>query len=222
MSESPRLQASAKYRAWKKTVEANGCKVGKVEILLDLPRKDGTILFAMLNAQVTDPDGRSLPSYALLRGPAVVVVTEVENRKTGERRFLMLHQRRIGNGSDSLEFPAGMLDEKVADPVGVAVKEMKEETGLDVAPESLFPLADRPLYTSAGLDDESIHYYGCRVSLDDKDYHALEGGTGGNPEEGEHIRLGLWTHEAALKEVSSLQVRLGFYLYFDAIRMRDS
>src|SRR5687768_12742573 len=138
--EPERLRASAKYRLWKSTLEANGCRVRKSEILLDLPRGDGSILFAMLKADVIDPEGRRLPGFALLRGPAVVIVTVVENRDTGERRFLMLQQRRIGNGADSLEFPAGMLDEHVDDPAGVALKELKEETGLDVERAALKPL----------------------------------------------------------------------------------
>lgn len=215
MSEPERLRGSAKYRAWKRAVEGNGCRVRKVDVLLDLPRRDGTILFAMLDADVADPDGRPLPRFALLRGHAAVVVTEVEERETGERRFLMLRQRRIGHGGDSLEFPAGMLDELTDDPVGVAVKELAEETGLSAPREAIFPLAERPLYSSSGLDDEAIHYFGCRLILPSAEYRALEGGHGGNAEEGEFIRLGLWTHEDAVREVSSLQVRLGFHLWFE-------
>lgn len=216
--EPDRLRSSAKYRLWKSTVESNGCTVRKAEILLDLPRRDGTILFAMLKTEVADPEGRKLPGFALLRGPAVVIVTAVENADTGERRFLMLRQRRIGNGADSLEFPAGMLDEHVADPRGVAVKELEEETGLRVEASVLKPLADRPLYTSSGLDDESIHYLGCELKLPGAEYHALEGGHRGNAEEGEFIRMGLFTYEAALQEVTSLQVRLGFHLYFETLK----
>jgi 8-oxo-dGTP pyrophosphatase MutT (NUDIX family) len=148
----------------------------------------------------------------------VVIVTVVENRDTGERRFLMLRQRRIGNGADSLEFPAGMLDEHVADPKGVAVKELKEETGLEVQVSALKALAYRPLYTSSGLDDESIHYLGCEVKLPGAEYRALEGGRRGNAEEGEFIRMVLRTYEEALQEITSLQVRLGFHLYFDALK----
>lgn len=216
--EPERLRSSAKYRLWKSALEANGCTLHKAEILLDLPRRDGTILFAMLKAEVTDPEGRQLPHFALIRGPAVIIVTAVENLDTGERRFLMLRQRRIGHGGDSLEFPAGMLDESVADPRGVAVKEIEEETGLRVDPARLHPLSDRPLYTSSGLDDESIHYFGCEVKLSGADFHALEGGHRGNAEEGEFIRLGLVAYEDALKEVTSVQVRLGFHLYFETLK----
>lgn len=215
MSEPERLRQSPKYVAWKQAVEKNGCVVRGAEILLDLPRRDGTILFAMLDARVEDPGGRPLPRYLMLRGNACVVVTVVENRETRERRFLMLRQRRIGNGAESLEFPAGMVDSATGDPVGVAVKELEEETGLKVGREAIKPLGDRPLYSSSGLDDEAIHYFTCTVVLPSAEYQALHGGHKGNAEEGEFIRMELWEYPEAVKEVTSIQVRLGFHLYFE-------
>ncbi len=215
MSEPERLRQSPKYKAWKRIVEKNGCVVGGAEILQDIPRRDGTILFAMIDAKVADPDGRPLPRYLVLRGSACVVVTVVENRETGERKFLMLRQRRIGNGADSLEFPAGMLASSVDDPGGVAVKELEEETGLKVGRDTIKPLSDHPLYSSSGLDDEAIHYFTCTVSLLTKEYQGLHGGHGGNAEEGEFIRMELWDYPDAVREVTSIQVRLGFHLYFE-------
>jgi ADP-sugar diphosphatase len=218
-SEPERLRQSPKYRAWKRTVEAAGCTVGKVGLLLDLPRKsDGSILFAFIDAEVRDPEGRSLPRYALLRGHAAVVVTVVADQGTGERKFLMIRQRRVGHGGDSLEFPAGMLDDRVDDAAGTAARELEEETGLVVRPSALVALNDGPLYSSPGLDDEAIHYFAAEVALPSDRFRALDGGTGGNPEEGEHIRLGLWSYEDAVPHVDSIQVRLAFHLYFDRLR----
>lgn len=214
MREPDRLREAPKYRAWKHTVEANGCVVGGVEVLADCPKSDGSLLFAFLKARVLDPSGRPLPAYLVLRGHAVVIVTEVANRETGERKFLMLRQRRIGSGAETLEFPAGMVDEDVGDPAGVAVKELREETGLEVERDQLIRLSAKPLYTSSGLDDEAIHYFGCSLELPPGQYHALEGGHRGKADEGEFIRLELWDHDKALPMVDSIQVRLGFSLWY--------
>ena len=73
---------------------------------------------------------------------------------------------------------------------------------------------DRPLYTSAGLDDEAIHYFGCSLELSAKEFHGLEGGETGKSEENEFIRLGLWAYDDAVREVDSVQVMLGFTLWF--------
>lgn len=214
MQEPDRLAKSPKYQVWKKNVLQNGCAIRKVEIIADLPKQDGSLLFGLIKADVIDPAGRPLPSYALLRGHAVVVVTEVSNRETGEKKFLMLRQRRIGSGAETLEFPAGMVDESVEDPHGVAVKELHEETGLEVRPDQLIRLCPIPLYTSSGLDDEAIHYFGCSLDLSPDEYRALDGRTQGKAEEGEFIRVELWEHDRALPLVDSVQVRLGFSLWY--------
>jgi ADP-sugar diphosphatase len=213
--EPDRLGQAPKYRAWKRALRDNGCALRSVELLCGLNKHDGSLLFALLRTRVEDPRGRPLPAYALIRGNAVLIVTLVVDMDSGERRFLMLRQRRIGHGGETLEFPAGMLDEDVTDPLGVALRELKEETGLDVAPGQIFALSDRPLYSSPGLDDEAIHYFGCVLVLPSQQYRALEGGETGKAEENEYIRLSLLEYPQALQEVDSLQVRLGFSLFFE-------
>lgn len=212
--ESETLRRAPKYRAWRSSVERNGCAIRSVESLQELKKEDGSLLFALLRTRIEDPQGRCLPSYAFIRGHAALIVTEVVNRESGERKFLMLRQRRIGHGGDALEFPAGMLDEDVSDPIGVALKELKEETGLEASRDQMVRLLERPLYTSAGLDDEAIHYFGCSLELSAEEFHGLEGGETGKSEENEFIRLGLWDYEDAVAEVDSVQVMLGFILWF--------
>lgn len=218
IGETESLLASPKYRAWKRNVERAGCTVRQVEVLQDLRKRDGSLLFAFLRTRVEDPQGRPLPAYALLRGNACVVVTVIKNGETGESKFLMLRQRRIGHGGESLEFPAGMLDEDVDDPIGVAVRELKEETGLEVSRENIRPLCDKPLYSSAGLDDEAIHYFLCELTLTPREIESLDGGETGEADEHEYIKLCLWDYEDALRESDSLQVRLAFMLYSDYVR----
>jgi len=199
-------------------VEHAGCIVREVEALQECRKRDGSLLFAFLRTRVEDPEGRPLPAYALLRGHACLIVTVIQNSETGASRFLMLRQRRIGHGGESLEFPAGMLDEDVDDPIGVAVRELHEETGLRVSPADVQPLGDRPLYSSPGLDDEAIHYFLCRLTLTPGEIAALDGGQTGQADEHEYIRLSLWEYADALRETDSLQVRLALLLYADYLR----
>ncbi len=213
--ETERLRLAPKYRVWKKILRDHGCVLRGVEPLCELHKPDGSLLFAMLRTRAEDPGGRALPSYALIRGHAVLIVTLVVNRESGERKFLMLRQRRIGHGGEALEFPAGMLDEDVDDPQGVAIREMKEETGLDVTRGQVFALCERPLYTSPGLDDEAIYFFGCVLELPAERYLALQGGETGKADEGEYIRMELLDYREALPQVDSVQVRLGFSLFLD-------
>ena len=125
----------------------------------------------------------------------------------------MIRQRRIGNGGNNLEFPAGMLDREINAAQAVAVRELSEETGLSVAAKDLFPLHDGPLYSSPGAADEGIYYFGCTVSLPGPEFSSLEGRIAGSVDDGESITVTLRKAEEAERETTSLQVRLGLHLF---------
>jgi 8-oxo-dGTP pyrophosphatase MutT (NUDIX family) len=214
MSDSKRpLDSSPKLLAWKQQVTDAGCMVRGIKPLHILHKKNGSLLFALLKADVISAEGTRLPDIIFIRGDACLIVPLIRNRDTGEERFLMVRQRRIGSGMMSLEFPAGMLDDETGNPRGVAARELAEETGIEVPENGLFPLCRRKLFSSVGASDEGIFYYGCICDLDDTAYRALSGRPGGNPDEQEHIQVALMTREEAINEASSGQVRLGLYLF---------
>jgi 8-oxo-dGTP pyrophosphatase MutT (NUDIX family) len=176
-----------KFRAWKRSLDDAGCDVRSVTPLHLVNRRNGELLFGLFRADAVDPEGHALPPIAVVRGNAVVVVPLVRNSATGEQRLLCIRQRRIGNGRLNLEFPAGMLDRDVDRPASVACRELREETGLAVPESDLHLLWDRPLYSSTGLLDEAVYFYGCRIDLPDGRYRALEGGRSEQAEEDERI-----------------------------------
>jgi 8-oxo-dGTP pyrophosphatase MutT (NUDIX family) len=213
MSPSLPIDAEPKVLSWKKLVAEAGCSINSIATLNLLRKKNGEMLFALLDCDIKSPEGTRLPNIVFIRGDACLIVTQVRNRGTGEERFLMIRQRRIGNGSLSLEFPAGMLDREVNNPAGVAAREVTEETGLTIGPADLFPLCDKKLFSSAGASDEAIFYFGCIKEIDDALWQSLTGRTCGNPEENEHISVVLISRKDAEKEATAVQVRLGFYLF---------
>ena len=207
----------SQVRSWKTTVESAGCSVHSAESIVEIRRKDSGLLFALLDANVTAPEGYKLPNILFIRGDACVIVPLVKNIDSHEERFLMVRQRRIGSGVLSLEFPAGMLDEN-SDAQSVAIKEMAEETGLLLKQTDLFPLREKKLYSSAGACDEAIFYFGCIINLNDEQFKSLNNRKTGSVSENEHISTVLITREEALKESSSLQAQLGFFLFEAAAR----
>jgi 8-oxo-dGTP pyrophosphatase MutT (NUDIX family) len=215
----PSFENEPKIRAWKKLVTDAGCAINTIEPISILYKKNGELLFALLDTDIRSPEGHGLPNIVFIRGDACLIVPLVRNRDTGEERFLMVRQRRVGNGSYSLEFPAGMLDNDVDDPVGVAARELAEETGVHIAANDLFPLCGRKLYSSVGACDEGIYYFGCVKELDDASWRSLaEGRKGGNRAEDEHLSVALVSRKEAEKEATSLQVRLGFYLFEENLK----
>lgn len=207
-------QLSFKVSVWRQTVEHAGCSIEAIKELHQITKKNGSPLFSLLDTKVTSPEGKPLPNIVFIRGNATVVVPLLTNMETGEKRFLMVRQFRIGSGALSLEFPAGMLDDENDTPATIASKELFEETGLDVEEQQLYPLWPSPLYSSAGASDEAIYYFGCRVQLTDKEFNSFRNRYRENSGEHEFITVSLLTREEAESQINSLQALLGFHLFF--------
>lgn len=209
-----------KVAKWKEHVTGAGCTIHSMRPIKLIRKKNRQLLFGLFEVDVSVPEGGKLLPIAMIRGDACIIVPCVRNRKTGRTRYVMIRQRRTGCGDFCLEFPAGMLDTHVNDPLSIAVEELHEETGLRVSPEKLFPLFDRPLYTSPGLQDEAIYYFGCCIDLSDGEFRDIEGRKTGKASEGEEIIVTLATAGEGKRRAISAQVLLGFHLFEERGRLR--
>jgi ADP-sugar diphosphatase len=206
-------QDEPKVKVWKENIAHSGCILHSLEPLQLIHTSKKELLFALCRADVTTPDGNKLPPIVLIRGNVIVVVPLVKNRDTGEEKFVTVIQHRIGNGTAAVEFPAGMMDRNTNDPVHVAMEEVREETGIGISAEDLFRLNDSILYTSPGLQDEGVYYFGCILEMKDGDYRSLEGRKAGEMSEGESILVSLKTGEEIKRLTNAAQVLLGLFLF---------
>jgi 8-oxo-dGTP pyrophosphatase MutT (NUDIX family) len=214
------FEREPKVCAWKELVTESGCTIRDLKPLNLFHKKNSELLFAVLKADVVDPLGNKLPDILFVRGHACIIIPLIKNGDTGKEAFLMIRQRRIGNGMLNLEFPAGMLDRNIDNPVETAVKELFEETGLKVSAKNIFPLAGGPLYSSAGASDEGIYYFGCLITVPGRCFADFEGRAIHGVTEDEHLIVTLRTRKQAEKETASLQARLGFYLFDKVLKSR--
>ena len=75
---------------------------------------------------------------------------------TDEGNIVMVEQFRYASGGPVLEIPAGKIDKGETDPMAVAVRELKEETGYTA--ENIKLLGK--INTSAAYSEEVINVYG--------------------------------------------------------------
>ena len=175
------------------------------------------MLFTLVHIDAVDPDNHKLLPVVLIRGHFVSVVTCLIEKETGNKYFLLVKQRRVANGEIFYEHPAGMCDSE-PDPWKVAVKEVGEETGLQITRDNLRLLHPDPLYSSAGLLDEAGYFFACDIPLSRKEIDTFRDKPAGAIDENEVII----THVCTLSEVFSL-IRntnglLATYLYLQDVK----
>ncbi len=152
------LHDAPKFKFWKKQLELNGLTIHKISDHFIRRRHNGEVLFAMLTVDADTPEGDKIPPVCFLKGHAASVLVCLIDDKTGEKFVVLVRQRRISDGSQTYEHPAGMVDTD-DDPTDTAAREVGEEIGLSITPDELTKLNPRLWYPSTGTSDEAMHYY---------------------------------------------------------------
>ena len=148
-------------------------------------RFDGGLLFAKLNAEVNDIDGNHIHGALFMRGAAVAILVVLKSN--GKKWIVLTSQPRFPVGVfDSVEIPAGMMDDK-GDFISTAVREIEEETGIIVDNNNLTYLDE--FITSGGGSDERIKLYSCEIETSEDEIKEMNGKTTGVAHEHERLTV---------------------------------
>lgn len=129
--------------------------------------------------------GLPVPGVVFMRGASVAILIILS--LGGEKFILCTKQARFPIGaSEFLEIPAGMMDED-GNFLGVAAKELEEETHIKVDKKDLIPLGG--VFPSPGGCDEFIEFFALELIVDQARFNEIQGAATGNLEEGEKITL---------------------------------
>lgn len=139
-------------------------------------------------------NGIPLPGIVFSRGNSVAVLPVLKLKDTTHRYVICTEQYRVPAGKKMIEIPAGMMD-LAGSFVGVAAKEMAEETGIIMTQKELIELTPSLVFPSIGACDEGmkIMYYTKEVTA--SELAALNGKITGSVEENEVIQLRLVPYE---------------------------
>ena len=201
-----------KYRLWLHNLRRNGMTISGTTPLYTKYKKDGDLLFGLFDLHATTPEGHPMLPLCLVKGPVVSTLICLIDEATGERFLLLVRQRRICDGSLMYEHPAGMVDGDDS-PLTVAVREIREETGLEVPENEVVALNTRPLYPSSGTSDEAMYFFFVEKTLPRGTIESLSDAHHDDAGENEHIL----TRVVPLAEAKALMGNacglLNIYLY---------
>lgn len=175
------------------------------------------LFFLKFSADIRDDNGRRLPGIVFARQNAVAVLIVL---KCGARSYaLLVSQPRVATGkTDFLEIVAGVF-ESDENFTATAVREIKEETGLEVSPGNLIDLTklyhgDIPgMFSSPGASNERVRLFACEIEVTEEELVTLSGRRAGLAEEGEHIVLRVMELDEMLSSVIDMKSIAAYALY---------
>ncbi|MFD1140100.1 NUDIX hydrolase [Larkinella insperata] len=221
MEKQEPFQDSFKFKAWQQKLEHNQIRLNQVQDVYTRHGNEGQVLHSLVKLDATAPDGAKLSPLCMIKGDAISVLVVLIDEETEDKFVLMVRQRRVCDGSETYEHPAGMIDEGETPPE-VALRELQEETGLEFASEELQSLGPKPWYSATSTSDEALYFFYCERRMNSRAIRELHGQSTGKASEQEQTRL----HVAPLAEahglVSNLHGVLGHLLYLRAVGDYDT
>lgn len=193
------------FRRWSARLRAAGTQLLSVGQFLAV-RRGETTFASFADTVLRTPSGETLPRCMLFRGDSVVVVPVLRVEGSAKPLTLMVEQFRPVDGGNTLEFVGGMVEDD-EDPVACAVKEVREEIGLDVLPGDLLSLFPEPIRVCTAMTDERAYFFAFRRRLTRAEADALDGKALGEAGEGESIIVRLVDFDTVARQpVFSAQV----------------
>ncbi len=212
-----KLEEAHKFQIWKQNLIHHGLKINGLEEIYSKYRPNGEILFSLLLLDAEVPEGGKIPPILFLKGQVLSVLICLIDIETKEKYLLVVKQRRICDGSTTVEHPAGMVDGK-DEPIEVAIREVEEETGLTISVEQLILLNSQPFYPSSGTSDEAMYLYYCEIEMDFEEILAYNNKNTGAAYESEKIVTGVLPFKEAHQMMTNSNAILLNFMYLKAVK----
>ncbi|XP_047327685.1 nudix hydrolase 14, chloroplastic [Impatiens glandulifera] len=216
---------SSLFKQWLKNMQtetgilANGNMSLKQVLIQGVDMFGNRIGFFKFKADVIDKQtGAKVPGIVFARGPAVAVLILLES--DGQTYAVLTEQVRVPVGRLILELPAGMLDDDNGDFLGTAVREVEEETGIQLNLHDMVELTalldqstGRRVFPSPGGCDEEISLFLYRGHVDKEVITQLQGKETGLRDHGELIKVHVVPYEKLWRATADAKALMAIGLY---------
>ena len=179
---------------WRKRFELSGCKIIELREHERILSNEGEIIKQIVSVKFTTPENIEIDRCIVIKNDSVVVIPIIET--DDEINFLAVLQRRVIDGTYSIEFPAGDIEDDKT-PQLSAQKELFEETGINLNTNRLHLLESNTPVSESNVS-EKINWFYCKLNNDElKNKNVVFG----KQPEGEYIKRKILT----LKDLLSLK-----------------
>ena len=180
---------SPKYKSWKRNIESHGITLDQIEVIGEISSNGTSLFTALLDCQLTTPEGITMPRSVVLQGDGTIVIPVLNCVEDQTVYTLMVEQRRVVDGSFTTEFPAGTVEPSIEDSIIVAVQELEEELGMQVSTEELQLLHPYPLKADPSILSAIFHYFYFEREVTQAFLKEMDGRETGCLEDHEYIRV---------------------------------
>jgi ADP-sugar diphosphatase len=153
------LNQSLEFKSWKKKLVSNGVELENVSVIGEISRDKKTLFAALIDCVINTPEGDKVPRLLVLQSDGIMIIPLFRCDEDNTFYTLMVEQRRIADGGNNMEFPAGAVNVPGEDPYEMAVQEIKEELGLTIERKELIILNQKPIISCAAFSSSSTDYF---------------------------------------------------------------
>ncbi len=157
-------------------------------------------------------EGAKMPCFAVLRDPTVSImpVLTVKDAR-GEKYVVLVREARLPVGQMVAALPAGVIDGEAAEIA--ALRELREETGLNLIAGKPYRLRETPVFLSPGGSSEEMMLYAVDIVLTRAEMDGLLNRKAGLADEHEHTTVCVVPLEEIPRHTPNAHCLLSWHLY---------
>jgi 8-oxo-dGTP pyrophosphatase MutT (NUDIX family) len=224
---------SPKFQIWQQRMAEQSHLTIKHILITDIdmfgPVNVGFIKFKTFfvdDRNKTTKDGKENIQMGIvfMRGDSVAILVllhEIDKKKKINQLHVVLTcQNRIPAGDQNfVELVARMVDSSTNNVIGVAAKEVEEETGIKINIKDTIDLG--MMAPSMGGCDERMHMYAFVQKVTSEQINKYEGKLTGNLEEGESITLKVVKYEEVMQHTYDAKAMCAMFKYEQYLRSQE-
>jgi 8-oxo-dGTP pyrophosphatase MutT (NUDIX family) len=194
-------------KSWKKNFKASGSKIKKVSFIKYIERKNKKIILAFADSIIFTKNKKKISRAVQIEWPSVIIVPVLIYKN--DIKTLLIEQFRVGSGKYTLDFPAGIIEDKnIRDS---AIREIKEELNISITKQKLKILNKKPVYMLPASNTQLAHFFYFKINVSRSFLKSINNSDSGCANEGEYLKIKVMSFKE-IENINTSSVIIGLSL----------